>query len=81
MPDDQQGERRRLGLYLALAQAGAEMMMPFVLGLVIDYYLGTKIWFALAGILIGFFGGLAHMIIIANRLNRDSSSSSRRDSS
>jgi hypothetical protein len=79
MPEDRQAERRRLGLYFALAQAGTEMVMPFVVGLIADYYLGTKPWLALAGIGIGFFGGLAHMIIIANRLNRDSSPNSRRD--
>jgi F0F1-type ATP synthase assembly protein I len=79
MPDDDQADRRRFGQYVALAQAGTEMVMPFVLGLIADHYLGTSPWLTLAGIVLGFFGGLAHMVIIANRLNRDSSSNPRRD--
>jgi F0F1-type ATP synthase assembly protein I len=79
MPEDRQAERRRLGQYLALAQAGTEMVMPFVVGLIADHYLGTLPWLTLTGIVVGFVGGLVHMILIANRLNRDSSSNSRRD--
>jgi ATP synthase protein I len=81
MPEDRQAERRRLGLYLTLGQAGTEMVMPFVVGLIADRYLGTLPWLTITGVVVGFVGGLAHMIIIANRLNRDSSSSSRRDAS
>lgn len=60
---------RRFGLYLALGQAGLEMMAPLVLGLWLDWLLGWRPWLTLCGIVIGFIGGLAHMIVIAQRLN------------
>jgi F0F1-type ATP synthase assembly protein I len=62
-------EPRKFGLYLALGQAGLEMVAPLGLGVWLDWLLGWTPWLTLCGIVIGFVGGLTHMIVIANRLN------------
>lgn len=68
---------RRYGLYLALAQAGLEMVAPLGLGLFLDRVLGWTPWLTLAGAVGGFIGGLTHMIILAQRLNENGESRSR----
>jgi F0F1-type ATP synthase assembly protein I len=60
---------RRFGLYLALAQAGLEMVAPMGLGIFLDRVLGWTPWLTIAGAVGGFIGGLAHMITLAQRLN------------
>lgn len=76
---DRQDERRRLGLYLALAQCGTEMVVPLVVGFLLDRYLGTLPWLTVAGALLGFVGGLTHMVVILNKLDRDSSAPADRE--
>lgn len=60
---------RRYGLYLALSQAGFEMIAPLGLGLFLDRMLGWTPWLTIIGAIGGFVGGLFHMIILAQRLN------------
>lgn len=60
---------RRFGLYLALGQAGLEMVAPLGLGLFLDRILGWTPWLTIVGTVAGFIGGLAHMVILAQRLN------------
>jgi F0F1-type ATP synthase assembly protein I len=62
---------RKFGLYLALGQAGLEMVAPLGLGLFLDRMLGWTPWLTLCGAVGGFIGGLAHMIILAHRLNQN----------
>jgi F0F1-type ATP synthase assembly protein I len=76
---DRQEDRRRLGLYFALAQCGVEMVAPFVVGLLLDNYLHTVPWLTVAGVVLGFVGGLAHMVVIVNQLNKDPSPPSDRE--
>ncbi len=79
MPE-RQPEPKELGRYLALGQAGMEMVAPIVLGLILDHYLGWTPWLTVIGAVIGFVGGLAHMVVIVNRLHQSDSSTSRRGS-
>jgi F0F1-type ATP synthase assembly protein I len=72
-------EKRRFGLYLALGQAGMEMMAPLALGLLLDHWLGTIPWLTVVGAVLGFAGGLAHMIVLANRLNKDAGHGKQRE--
>jgi F0F1-type ATP synthase assembly protein I len=58
---------RELGRYFALSQIGMEMVAPIGLGLVLDYWLGWSPWCAVIGAVLGFVGGLAHLIILVNR--------------
>jgi F0F1-type ATP synthase assembly protein I len=56
-----------MGYYLTLAQAGMEMVAPLVLGLIIDYYAGSRPWFTVGGLILGFVGSLMHIVLLTNR--------------
>jgi F0F1-type ATP synthase assembly protein I len=59
-----------LGRYLALGQVGLEMVVPIGVGLALDYYLGWSPWGVVVGTVVGFTGGLYHLIQQANKLNQ-----------
>ena len=60
-------DSRELGYYFSLAQVGLEMVVPLGVGVALDYYLGWKPWATVAGVVLGFVGGLAHLILLVNR--------------
>jgi F0F1-type ATP synthase assembly protein I len=62
---------REVGRYYALAQAGLEMVAPLVIGAFLDYKLGWAPWATVIGAIIGFVGGTMHLIIMAQRMDRD----------
>jgi len=65
---------KELGRYYALSQIGLEMVAPIGLGLVLDYYLSWSPWGAVVGAVVGFVGGLAHLVVLMGRpKNADSS--------
>ena len=65
---------KELGRYYALSQIGLEMVAPIGLGLVADYYLHSSPWGAVVGAVLGFVGGMAHLIVLVGRpKNTDSS--------
>jgi F0F1-type ATP synthase assembly protein I len=72
MPD-RPPRTRALSYVIALSQVGLEMVVPIVLGILLDRWLGTVPWLLVAGVLIGLFGGLAHMMMILNRMDRSNS--------
>ena len=73
-PDHQQ-----LGQYYALAQVGFEMVAPLVGGLMVDYFFGIMPWGAVLGAVIGFVGGVAHLVFLMNRDNDRDSPHSQQD--
>ena len=56
------GDQKDLSRYLALGQVGLEMVAPIALGVELDSYLGWSPWGVIAGVVIGFVGGLAHLV-------------------
>jgi F0F1-type ATP synthase assembly protein I len=62
---------RRFGLGLMLSQAGMEMVAPIALGVLLDKWLGTLPWLTVGGAVVGFVGGLGHIVWLAHRLNKD----------
>jgi F0F1-type ATP synthase assembly protein I len=56
------GDRKELGRYLALGQVGLEMVVPVVLGLLLDAYLGWGPWGVIGGAILGLGGGLIHLL-------------------
>jgi F0F1-type ATP synthase assembly protein I len=66
MPD-QTPDAKELGYYLTLSQVGLEMVAPLVVGAIIDSYTGWSPWALVVGAVLGFVGGLAHLIALANR--------------
>lgn len=63
LPDSQ----RDFGPYVALAQTGLEMVVPVALGAFFDSRFGWAPWGAAVGAVIGFVGGLTHMLIMLKR--------------
>jgi F0F1-type ATP synthase assembly protein I len=62
-----------LGRYVALGQVGLEMVVPIGIGLAVDYYTGTGPWGVIVGTIVGFAGGLFHLVHLANKLNAEDS--------
>jgi len=61
---------KRLGLYFAMAQVGFEMVAPIVLGYFLDQWWGSSPWMVAVGAVVGLVGGLYHLILLMNRINR-----------
>jgi F0F1-type ATP synthase assembly protein I len=72
MPD-----RKELGRYFALGQVGLEMVVPILVGLGVDHYLGSAPWGVIIGAALGLCGGLVHLVHQLNKM--DSKDSSRSD--
>ncbi len=51
----------------AMAQVGFEIVGSIGLGLVLDYYLGWQPWGIIGGTVLGFTGGMFHLITLANQ--------------
>ena len=79
MVDDER-QRRQMGTYLSLGQVGFEMVVPIILGVLLDRWLGTVPWLFVAGVILGFVGGLIHLIRLVNKLNGEDSSKTPKDS-
>jgi F0F1-type ATP synthase assembly protein I len=72
MPDEAPNPRE-MGLYFALGQVGLEMVAPIGLGVLLDRWLHTAPTFIVIGVLLGFVGGLAHLMALLKRLDRSNS--------
>src|SRR5215207_9342960 len=70
--------RREMGILLALAQVGIEMVAPIAVGHLLDRALGIVPWLTAAGAILGLFGGLVHLVMLRNKLDR-TERSNRRD--
>ncbi len=54
----------KMGKALMLTQVGMEMVVPALIGLGIDYGLGSAPWCLIIGALLGFGGGLVHLVAL-----------------
>jgi F0F1-type ATP synthase assembly protein I len=63
---------KELGKYYAMSQVGLEMAAPVGIGLALDHFFGWSPWCAVAGVVLGFVGGLFHLVKIVNRQQKDS---------
>jgi F0F1-type ATP synthase assembly protein I len=70
MPE-QNPDPRETGRFLVLAQTGIEMVTPLAIGAFIDYKMGWSPWATVAGAVLGFVGGIVHLIVIAQKMGRD----------
>ena len=71
MPD-----RKELARYVTLSQVGLEMVVPIVVGLVVDRYLGSTPWGVVIGATLGLCGGFVHLVHLLNKMDSKDSSQS-----
>jgi ATP synthase protein I len=67
---------KEVGRLYALGQVGLEMVVPIVIGLALDHWLGWSPWGVVAGAVLGFAGGMLHLVALLNQ-NDDSSKKKR----
>jgi hypothetical protein len=60
-------DARETGFYFALAQVGLEMVAPMLVGLGIDYFLGSMPWATVIGFGLGTVGGMLHLILMVRQ--------------
>jgi hypothetical protein len=72
---------KEIGHYYALAQVGLEMVMPVVIGLLLEGYFEWRPWGVVVGAVLGLTAGLAHLVAILNRWEQKRSDKSRRGQS
>jgi F0F1-type ATP synthase assembly protein I len=56
-----------MGYYFALAQIGLEMVAPMGVGLGLDYYFNWTPWATVVGCLLGFVGGMVHLVLLVQQ--------------
>jgi F0F1-type ATP synthase assembly protein I len=66
--DPEPEDAMEVGYYFAMSQAGFEMVAPLGIGLWLDYYFGWSPWATIIGTILGFVGGTAHLIIMAQKI-------------
>jgi ATP synthase protein I len=64
-------DSKDLTFYLSLAQVGMEMVAPLLLGLALDYSFGWLPWATAIGGVLGFVGGMFHMISMLRAHDRE----------
>jgi F0F1-type ATP synthase assembly protein I len=64
------GNGKDLGRYLALGQVGIEMVVPICIGAALDYFFGWGPWGVIVGTVLGFSGGMLHLIQMVQQLDK-----------
>jgi F0F1-type ATP synthase assembly protein I len=59
-----------VGTYFAMSQVGFEIVGSIGLGLLLDYYLNWQPWGIIGGTVLGFVGGIYHLIVLASKANK-----------
>ncbi|MBL8799314.1 MAG: AtpZ/AtpI family protein [Planctomycetia bacterium] len=70
---------KEMGRLVALAQVGAEMVVPIVVGVAVDHYWGWSPWGAIIGTVVGFGGGLLHLLAMLKRFEEIDASKRKPD--
>ena len=58
------------GRYYALAQCGMEMVIPTIAGIFVDKWLGTTPVFIAIFTVLGFVGGITHIIVLSKQIEK-----------
>jgi F0F1-type ATP synthase assembly protein I len=72
MPTNQP-DPREMGHYFALAQVGLEMVVPVVVGLLVEGYFDWRPWGVVVGAVLGLTTGLVHLVALLDRWERQGS--------
>jgi ATP synthase protein I len=65
------GDPRELRRYMTLAQVGWEMVAPIGVGLLLDYFFNSLPWATVVCSVLGFVGGMVHLVMLAQKSNAD----------
>ncbi len=65
---------KEMGRYFAIGQVGLEMVVPIILGLVLDYQFGWMPWATVVGAILGLIGGISHLVVISSQSEKDQES-------
>jgi hypothetical protein len=57
--------------YMAMSQAGLEMVVPIILGVVVDWKFGTGPWGAVVGAVVGLVMGVTHLVYLSRPKDDD----------
>ena len=68
-PDDRSPLTHAMELGSLATTIALEMVVPIVLGVLLDQRLGTKVVFAILGGAIGMTGGIWHLVKVANDMS------------
>ena len=60
--DDRSAIAKALALVATITAVGVEMVLPVLLGLWLDRWLGTKVWLTIGGAALGLFAGIWHLV-------------------
>jgi F0F1-type ATP synthase assembly protein I len=69
---------KEFGYYMTLAQVGWEFVIPALIGLGLDRWLGWAPWGVIGGAVVGLVAGFTHLVLLSNRAD-DNGPSRRRD--
>lgn len=61
---------KETAFYVMLGQVGMEMVGPVILGLLLDHWLNWTPWLTVIGAVLGFVGGLGHLVVLLNQKNK-----------
>ncbi|MFH0800068.1 MAG: AtpZ/AtpI family protein [Pseudomonadota bacterium] len=74
-PEDKRGENSAAAAYAIYGAAGVQLAASVIAGLVFGNYLdkklGTLPWITIAGLALGFAGGLINLVRIVGWFNKD----------
>jgi F0F1-type ATP synthase assembly protein I len=54
-----------------MAQAGIEMIVPLGIGVWLDHEFGWTPWATIIGTILGFVGGITHLVMLAHQAERE----------
>ncbi len=61
------GDDSRMAYLFQISQVGLEMVLPIFVGVYADEWLQTGPWLVVAGAVLGFTGGIWHLVRLANK--------------
>jgi F0F1-type ATP synthase assembly protein I len=70
---DKVPDSKEMGRYFTLSQIGFEMVVPIVVGLILDNKLGWAPWGVVVGAIVGLVGGLTHLVYLLKKFERTDS--------
>jgi F0F1-type ATP synthase assembly protein I len=72
-------DSKEMGFYLSLAQIALEFVAPLIAGVFLDWTMGWMPWATVSGAVLGFVGGMVHLVTMAARHDQPGSQPKREE--